>query len=1300
MKKRKWLTGVTVGALLATTAPALDLMEGVMNAVPTPGPVTIDGKLDDWDRSAREWVAVSPDNADRFSGELMVMYDDDALYLGGEILTSGGPLRNLNKPGERPWIGHDVEFRCVVDPDAPWPLEITDAQKDDPRFRRIKTITLWQETVTGTPHLTIVTGPPYRNLVPGLVDPPEAELKFSEAKDPDRYFLECRIPWQLLGVENGKNPFRPGQAMTAFWTLLWPQGMTMRIEALRTGPTNNFGYDWWMVKNWGKIHFLPEGNYQNPRPSLKEYLAGLVEKPQFDSFTVEMPEDGLLSVNVVDAEGRVLREIAGGEFHRRGPVTLYWDGHDWRGNPMPPGEYEFRAYKHDPLTPVLAGAAGTSAKIPYETSDGKGNWGGNFGPPTGAAATADGRYYLWGSNEGGNSIVKTDPAGNILWRTTPYVMNGGYGPHVAIDANDRYVLVVSGWMNNLVSRYDAKTGLTAPFDPADRVLRLDDWGPTPPVQLDWVTPMPAANSIAVGQDEFFVPFHYRGVIKVYDLESGKLKRELPCAYPAGVTLDEAGNLYAISGGSQIVRFDRGEEPARNYASIPRWLQGQPWDLAVRGNELYLSDNRASHQVAKFINGKFTGYLGTPGGRVISGRYDPSRMRNPAGIALGPDGKLLVAQASLPNVFQLYDTRTGALVEERFGDVNYTPATWPEAGDPLKVYVAAGDRGLIRSQLKGDGSSAGVDAYWQFEEWPFELRNWMFSFKVPRSFKGLKGHTYIHAPGLEENPITLIRVDGEKLTPVNYLYPEMSQESPLHFWRDLNGDGLVTPDEVQTFTTLAGEEIAKINRWGRGILCGSYIHRRTGDLYLLGVNNAIYQVPFKSVDERGVYDWDFPAAKKIVNEVIPGFQEVVAYGARGGFMGIDVDDSGNIYVGYNVNLDYAKPEWTRQLRFGLGHTGSTNAVKLASFAPDGTPRFLVGRKATGVLKPGELYHSWTQAGLWGNDYVALASEWTPFTLYTTDGFFVQTLLGDANRGEEPSPTNIGGGETFSGQLVYDPDRNEAYLYTANTHGMVYRLEGIGPDGKIKGEKRWHGKLRLTRAIDPFPAPREAAQPEFLPLTDPLQTGNWGDRPVDLYDNNDQLLAKVYLGYDATRIYARFEVKTPHPFVNRADDPALIFKRGDAVGLYFGFPGERKQPAGTDVRILATVFQGKPAVAALIAQSDQLRQPYEYYTSAGGRWKFDFAGLLPDSEARFTPTADGYTLEFAVPRRYLPDYGWKPGNRIAFEAEVLLSGNGVRGLQTISRNHLFTPRSAVQAKMVDDIPSEARSYPEYFGTAVIR
>ena len=63
-------------------------------------------------------------------------------------------------------------------------------------------------------------------------------------------------------------------------------------------------------------------------------------------------------------------------------------------------------------------------------------------------------------------------------------------------------------------------------------------------------------------------------------------------------------------------------------------------------------------------------------------------------------------------------------------------------------------------------------------------------------------------------------------------------------------------------------------------------------------------------------------------------------------------------------------------------------------------------------------------------------------------------------------------------------------------------------------------------------------------------------------------------------------------------------------------------------------------------------------------------------------------------------WKPGNRIAFEAEVLLSGNGVRGLQTISRNHLFTPRSAVQAKMVDDIPSEARSYPEYFGTAVIR
>ena len=49
--------------------------------MPVDGMSQIDGKLNDWDHSGKEWLALSREVADRFSGEVMVMYDDDALYL-------------------------------------------------------------------------------------------------------------------------------------------------------------------------------------------------------------------------------------------------------------------------------------------------------------------------------------------------------------------------------------------------------------------------------------------------------------------------------------------------------------------------------------------------------------------------------------------------------------------------------------------------------------------------------------------------------------------------------------------------------------------------------------------------------------------------------------------------------------------------------------------------------------------------------------------------------------------------------------------------------------------------------------------------------------------------------------------------------------------------------------------------------------------------------------------------------------------------------------------------------------------
>ena len=1311
----KFLFGTALLAgLLGASAPALDLMDGKMYAVPAKKPPVIDGKLDDWDTSGKEWIAISRDIADRFSGEVMVMYDDDALYLAVEALTAGGPMINHAKPGEKTWNGHSIEFRCIADPTVPFPLDIAENDRNHPSVKqwadRINTLSIWEETITHTPHITITNAPPF-NGTRNETDPEDVKIKFSDLKDPERYIMEARIPWSRLGVPDGKNPFKPGDQMTAFWTVIWPQSLTQRAECLRVAPTNNFGWHYFGVKNWGRIEFAPTGDLKPRNPSLAEYLEATQTVPDADSFTVEMPEKGLLSVNIVDEQGNILREIAGGELHDRGPVTLYWDGYDWYGNPQPPGTYQWRAYVHQPLTPVFAGAAGTSAKVPYETSDRKGNWGGNMGPPTSVAGAEDGIYLLWGSNEGGNAIVKIDYDGNVLWRNTPYVIEGGYGPHISIVANDKYVYVLSGWFNTFVTRYDARNGLTAPFG-EKRFLTIDDFGATPPQQLRWNAPMPSANALAVNDRELFVPFHYRGVIKVYDAESGEFKRELQLPWVRGITLNEKGDLYALSGrdtngwhgdSRRIWRFDGAAGSARPVLTMTSGLCENPWGIAVRGNDLFVSDNGHSNRVYRYTNGKLSGSFGQPGGRAWGGKYDSKSLLYPAGIAFDARGRLWIPESALPNVFKAIDPATLEVKQELFGDVGYCPPAWPDADDPLQVYVKEYfTNGIIRSQLKGDGTSAGADAYWNFRElpWPHELTEWASNYRVPFSFRGPKNQKYMYATALNSLPATLVRQDGYELKPVNYLanFDEQSAgPGGLRIWTDVNGNGQVEPEEQSTVTELGGRklEVPGNRLWQMG----TSTIRPDGTLYVVGSDNCAYRIPLKEALPSGALVWDWSKSQLAAQEIVPFARIPIYYTARETIMGIDVADDGTMFFSFNANLPYANERWREQLKFGLGHSGRFNAVKVTAFDPAGKRLFLAGRKATGVLGDGEMYHHWAQAGLLGDQYVAVASEWTPFTLYTRDGFFVQSLLADPNRGETPSPYSLGGGETFSGQLRYYPKTNECYLYTGNTHGMVYRLDGLDANGRIKGEKRFSGTMKLTRQVDPFAVTREAAHAVLLPLTDPLTSGNWGDSPVELYDNSDQPLAKLDLGYDANYLYARFRVRSPRPFVNQADDPALVFKQGDAVGLYFGPAAKHNTPGADDVRLLGTVFRGKPAVIGMFAES-KLKQPYEYFTTAGGRWKFDFVGVIPGAQAKFQQQPEGYVLELAIPRSALPGYELKPGAKLGFEAEVLLSGNGVRGLQAISRNHLFTPRSAGQAKMVDDIPSEARLYPQYWGSVTVK
>jgi len=66
-------------------------------AVPSPGPVVIDGKLDDWDLSGQIDMFVVAESKETQSARFAAMYDQEALYLSG-VVRDTSPMMNRQDP--------------------------------------------------------------------------------------------------------------------------------------------------------------------------------------------------------------------------------------------------------------------------------------------------------------------------------------------------------------------------------------------------------------------------------------------------------------------------------------------------------------------------------------------------------------------------------------------------------------------------------------------------------------------------------------------------------------------------------------------------------------------------------------------------------------------------------------------------------------------------------------------------------------------------------------------------------------------------------------------------------------------------------------------------------------------------------------------------------------------------------------------------------------------------------------------------------------------------------------------------
>jgi len=267
---------------------AMDLTGGLMYAVPAPnGTPSLDGSETGWDLTAVEPMWVDPQSVKLMHAKYALNYDENNLYVYARLSLPNRKLTNPNGPTDTYWFGDMLEFRVCSDPSIQTPLN-----RKDPatlNSNRICHMAFWKDTATGEAYFAITHGDFTKSQGKAL-NPPGPKLAITEgAAD---YVVQAVVPWSVLNVPSGKNPFVPGSRMTANWTMHWGSNTDAQFPALYTQNPGVAAYIAW--DKWGQVEFSPTGNLKSRhRPWRTPWLTSPMLPPSAypSRLTCPMPEN-------------------------------------------------------------------------------------------------------------------------------------------------------------------------------------------------------------------------------------------------------------------------------------------------------------------------------------------------------------------------------------------------------------------------------------------------------------------------------------------------------------------------------------------------------------------------------------------------------------------------------------------------------------------------------------------------------------------------------------------------------------------------------------------------------------------------------------------------------------------------------------------------------------------------------------------------------------------------------------------------------------------------------------------------
>ncbi len=1282
-------------ACAAATGAATD--NHLLLALPAPGPVAIDGRLDDWDASAR--IPVCADTATlagTYSAWVMMMYDAQALYVGVDWCDPT-PMVNAYDPAL------DIERRKCFHADSLQLHLRTD--------RESKLIGYWH-TPSGRAAAIALDGWFPWDDKPIVYHDALAELGVTEAfqrrADGSGYVQELRIPWAAI-IASGRAP-KAGERFDCMLDLVWgPDSghgwpVNHMMDLVAPGAVHT-GWFWEVPRIYGQVELAAQGHRAAPPP-----VAAATPPPVAQPLSVRCelgdPAAPWFTLAIEDAAGHRVRALPGScrTAERRvsgtaATVEVGWDGCDDLGQPVLPGTYHAVGLTRGELTATYEQCFYNPGTPPWTTADGTGAWGADHTPPCCVAAAGDVVVIGWGGVEGGTGIIGVGRDGRKRW-------GASQGARLlAADGGIAYFILDDFWSGKRgLGRLDAATGAYLPWTIAGRAEMPVDLA----TALGGAQPG-AVTGLAARGDRLVLAFAGGEVVE-FSAATVTPRRRLALAGAGALAFAPDGTLFALAGGRPW-RLDL-EHGTSAPLAVPAGIDCRALAVDADGG-VVVADLGPDQQIKVFAaDGRLLRTAGARGGRP-RGAFAPQTIAAVSGLAVDAAGLIWATENwDLPRRVAVWG-RDGTLVRDYVGNAAYAACgAYLHDQDPTRAYAGAVE--LIRDGAARSWRVGGV--LWSPDAARGERLAITGGLATPQRFtSAASGHPreYLFArsdwgeSGLTVfmegaggwRPVAAITLvghlsgriaDGKAVAMPDGAFAGLDPFDGV-FWNDRNGDGVAQRDECEVVP--ARRAAAQVGAGGEGPLpldCG-WGGRMGQDLAIYARGLVAYRPLGFAADGAPRY-------------------------GRAGMSELSVADAGDL-----VPLDderrlivlsstgYGGESYVRGLEYGTWrecwrYPSHAHGVHGSHHAPAASPGEIIG--ALKIIGSAHLDQGGAVFAIRGN----LGQDF----LMTSDGLYVGELFRDVRLPAPPLPATEAalagrriddrseGGEPFNGWFGRQSD-GVVRICTGipGQAALVAQVHGLESLRRCAGAPFTVTAADAVRAADARAARLVATAPPRRALihrlaAPPRIDGDLADWPGIVGEPLGRADAPEHgtfrLGWDAQHLYVAFEVTDGSPWENAGRDPQLLFKTGDAVDLQLGIgapPADGAVGAG-HLRLLFAPCAGRP-LCVLMRPIDKAAPPgvgLTYRSPVGDR-HFDRVTTLATAEVAVSVDARGYRVEAAVPWAEL---GVAPQSGLELRGDTGFISSDGGGRSDVARTYWSNPAT----NLVNDAPSEAWLVPATWGT----